>query len=296
MTRQLIIDQLFDLDAILEGAQDFRWRPWKDNWHSGVLGGNLIHIRQIDHGVEYRPDSDLDALLRSYFRLDDNIDSIHADISCRDDNVARLLTKHPHLRILRQPDPWECVVAYICSARSRISKIITNVEAISKALGRPVELDGEMRHTFPTPEMVLNDDVGRLKELNLGLDRHSKVIAAAERMRDGKLDLCYLARPQVCYAEAKRRLMGCYGIGDKVADCIALFALDKLEAFPVDVWVERAMARYFPCQRQPTGDELVMWAQDRFGKYAGYANQLLFHEQRTNGGTAQDIEGHRSYA
>ena len=74
-TRQLIIDQLFDLDAILEGAQDFRWRPWKDNWHSGVLGGNLIHIRQIDHGVEYRPDSDLDALLRSYFRLDDNIDS-----------------------------------------------------------------------------------------------------------------------------------------------------------------------------------------------------------------------------
>ena len=76
MTRQLIIDQLFDLDAILEGAQDFRWRPWKDNWHSGVLGGNLIHIRQIDHGVEYRPDSDLDALLRSYFRLDDNIDSL----------------------------------------------------------------------------------------------------------------------------------------------------------------------------------------------------------------------------
>ena len=85
----------------------------------------------------------------------------------------------------------------------------------------------------------------------------------------------------MCYAEAKRRLMGCYGIGDKIGDCIALFALDKFEAFPVDVWVARATARYFPRQTQPTGDELVMWAQDRFGKYAGYANQLLFHEQYT---------------
>ena len=87
-----------------------------------------------------------------------------------------------------------------------------------------------------------------------------------------KLDLLYLAQPQVCYAEAKWRLMGCYGVGDKVADCIALFAQDKMEALPVDVWVERAVTYYFPCQEQPTGDELVMWAQDHFGKYAGYAN------------------------
>ena len=282
MTRQLIIDQPFDLDAILDGTQDFRWRPWKDDWHSGVLGGNLIHIRQIDRGVEYRSDSDLDALLRSYLRLDDDIDAIHADISRRDDKVARLVKKYPYLRILRQPDPWECTVSYICSAQARISKIITTVEAIAEALGHPVELDGDVRHTFPTPEMVLEAGVGPLKELKLGLKRHSKIIAAAERIRDGKLNLRYLAQPQVCYAEAKRRLMGCYGIGDKVADCIALFALDKMEAFPVDTSVEKAVASYFPCQEQPAGDELVMWAQDYFGKYAGYANQLLFHEQWTN--------------
>ncbi len=61
--------------------------------------------------------------------------------------------------------------------------------------------------------------------------------------------------------------MGCYGVED------------KMEAFPVDVWVERAMAYYFPCQEQPTGDELVMWAQDHFGNHAGCANQMLFHAQ-----------------
>ena len=75
-------------------------------------------------------------------------------------------------------------------------------------------------------------------------------------------------------------LMGCYGIGHKIAACIALFGLDKVEAFPADTWVKRAVAGYFPNQKQPAGDELVMWAQNYFGKYPGYANQLLFHEQR----------------
>ena len=291
MTRQLIIDQPFDLDAVLDGTQDFRWRPRNDDWYSGVLSGNLVHIRQVSGGVEYRADSDLDALLRSYFRLDDDIDAIHADISRRDDRVARLVKKYPYRRILRQPDPWECTVAYICSARSKISKIIMNVEAIAGKLGQSVELDGDVRHAFPTPEIVLDAGVRPLEELELGLDRHSKIIAAAERIRDGKLDLHYLSQPQVCYAEAKRRLMGCYGIGDKVADCISLFALDKMEAFPVDTWVGKATAGYFPCQKQPAGDELVMWAQDYFGKYAGYANQLLFYDSWTTGAAGKTKKG-----
>ena len=282
LTRQLIIDHHFDLDAVLNGTQDFRWRQWKDDWYSGVLSEKLIHVRQIDRGVEYRADSDLNTLLTSYFRLDDDIDAIHVELSRRDGKVAGLVEKYPYLRILRQPDPWECTVSYICSAMARISKIVTTVEAIAEALGHTVELDGEVRHTFPTSEMVLEAGLGRLEELKLGLNRHSKIMAAAERIRDGKLNLRYLAQPQVCYAEAKRRLMACYGIGDKVSDCIALFTLDKMEAFPVDTWVRQALAGYFPCQKQPPDDESAMWAQDYFGEYAGYANQLLFHEQLKN--------------
>ena len=98
-------------------------------------------------------------------------------------------------------------------------------------MGRQVELDGEVRHTFPTPEMVIKAGVGILTELRPGLDRHSKIIAAADRIRDGKLDLCCLARPHLSYSEAKRALMGCYGIGYKIAGCIALSRLDKVEAF-----------------------------------------------------------------
>ena len=280
MTRRLDVDRPFDLDVVLDGTQDFRWRRWNDDWKSGVLDGNLVHIRQVRGGVEYRAASDLDALLRSYFRLDDDIVAIHDDLSARDERIARLVRKYPHLRVLRQPDPWECVVAYICSATNNVSRISTIVEKIAETLGRQLRLDSEVRHTFPTPDAVLEAGVDPLKQLGLGMDRHTKIVAAAERIRDGRLDLRRLSQPDVCYAEAKRRLMACYGIGEKVADCISLFALDKMEAFPVDRWVERAMKSYFPCGEQPWGDEMVMWAQDYFGKHAGYANQLLFHGQR----------------
>ena len=279
MTRHLVVDRTFNLEATLDGTQDFRWRPWRDDWHSSVLDGNLVPVRQIDGRLEYRASSDLDAVLRRYFRLDDDIDAVRADVSSRDDHVAGLAKKHPYLRVLRQPDAWECTVAYICSATNNVSRISAIVEKIAKELGCRVELDGDVRHTFPAPETVLEAGVERLAALKLGLKRHDKIVDAAERIRDGKLELGRLAQPEVCYAEAKRRLMGCYGIGDKVADCIALFALDKMEAFPVDTWVWKAMERYFPPGEQPEGDELVMWAQDRFGQHAGYANQLLFHDQ-----------------
>ena len=106
MTRRLIIDQPFGLDAILDGTQDFRWRPWKDDWYSGVLNGNLIHVRQVGGGVEYRAEeADLDALLRHYFRLDDDIYAIRADISACDKKIEKLVKKYPYLRVLRQPDP-----------------------------------------------------------------------------------------------------------------------------------------------------------------------------------------------
>ena len=170
------------------------------------------------------------ASLRSYFRLEADIDAVRAALARRDGKLARLAEKRPYLRILRQPDPWECTVSYICSANNNVARIAEIVEEIAKALGRPVGLDGEVRHTFPTPEMVMKAGVEPLAELRLGLDRHSKIIAAARRIGSGKLDLSHLAQPHISYWEARRELMGCCGIGPKIADCIALFGLDKVEA------------------------------------------------------------------
>ncbi len=280
MTRRLPVDRSFSLDATLNGEQDFRWRPLKDGCHSGVLSGRLIHVRQCDGGVEYRADSDLDALLSSYFRLDDDVAAIWNELSRGDETIAELLEKHRHVRLSRQPDRWECVVAYICSANKSVEGIRVSVEKIAEAFGDRVELPGDVRCTFPTVERILEAGEEGLEKLGLGLDKHAKIVAAARQISRGELDLAYLSQPQVAYAEARMRLMGCYGIGPKIADCIALFALDKLDAFPVDRWVRRAMEdRYFP-DGVSSDETLVMWARDHFGDYAGYANQLLFHAQR----------------
>ena len=278
MKLQLPVDQPFNLSEVLYGTQDFRWRPWKDGWHSGVLCGKLVHIRQDDNHLEYCANSNLDDVLCSYFRLDEDLQAIHRDISRRDPEVARLVEKYPHLRVLRQPDPWECTVSYICSANSNIRKITKSVEAIAEKLGDPLKLDDDERHTFPTVETVLKAGPMPLKKLKLGLKRHRKIFAAAERIRDGKLDLSHLAQPGVTYGEAKLQLMACDGVGPKVADCIALFALGKMQAFPVDTWVRRAVEEYFPSM-ELHDEAIVQWAQDRFGEYAGYANQFLFHHQ-----------------
>ena len=279
---QLTIDQPFDLAESLESGQAHRWRKLDGGWYSGVLGPRLIHIRQNPAGAEYSVAGEYrgaDTLLHSYFRLDDDIHAIYSDI-CRDRRVAEMVARYPGLRILRQ-EPWECAVAFICSATSNIPRIHRNMEAMADRLGEPLELDGEVRHTFPSPERLASAGEGFLRELGLGF-RAPYVIAAARKVCDGELDLDELIR--LPYSDTKARLMDCYGIGAKIADCIAVFSLEKLQAFPVDVWVRRALAEwYFPMQKKPPDRAMVEWAQDYFGQYAGYSQQYLFHGRRKEG-------------
>ena len=274
------INHPFDLAKTLDGSQDFRWQSLDDGWHSGVLKGNLVHLRQNVGALEYRAHTNLDALLTSYFRLDEDMDAVYSTLSSLDPYIATLANEYPHLRLLRQPDPWECTVAYLCSANNNVPRIRNIVEGIAQKLGKRLELNGDIRYTFPTPEAVLQADPESLQAMRLGLDRHNKIVEAARHVRSRELDLQRLARPDTPYSEAKRQLMDCPYIGDKIADCIALFALDKLQAFPVDTHVKKAATRhFFASQPPPTDRHLVTWAQDYFGVNAGYANQLLFQSQ-----------------
>ena len=278
--RQIIVDQSFGLADILDGTQDFRWLLRQDGWYSGVLDGNLVHLHQVGGVLEYRAENDLTDLLRRYFRLDDDLDSARAELASVDGRMGNLVNRHRSLRVLRQPDPWECMVAYICSANNSVARIGKIVEMMAGQLGHPVELGNDVRHTFPSPAAVLEAGEGELAKMQLGLNRHVKVVAAAKRIRDGSLDLQYLAQLRVPYLHAKRELMECYGVGPKVADCVALFALDKPEAFPLDTWIRRALDVYFRDQQRPADRGLVRWAQNHFGRNAGFASQLLFREYR----------------
>ena len=142
MTRELAIDQPFDLALSLTMGQAFRWQERPDGWFSGVLGENLIHIRQTDAGVEYRvggtggerpADDKDDELLRRYFREDtDNVAAIYADISS-DPKMDTIMREFPGLRLLRQA-PWECAISYLCTARSGVHRTADMIENIATRL------------------------------------------------------------------------------------------------------------------------------------------------------------------
>ena len=143
------INHPFDLARTLDGSQDFRWQSLGDSWHSGVLKGNLVHLRQNVDTLEYRAHTNLDVLLTSYFRLDEDMDTVYSILSSLDPYIATLAKAYPHLRLLHQPDPWECTVSYICSANNSVPRIKHMVEGIAQKLGRRLDLNGDIRYTFP---------------------------------------------------------------------------------------------------------------------------------------------------
>ena len=280
---ELTVNQPFDLVSSLESGQAHRWaypKDGDDGWYTGVVRENLVRIRQTDDRVEFRcaPSDEAAFALRlaEYFRFDDDISKIY-DVINQDERVAAMVRQYPGLRVLRT-EPWECLVAFICSATSNIPRIHQNMESISRAFGSPVSLNGWTRHTFPTPVDLAEAGEAELRRLGLGF-RAPYVHLASVAVLEGRLDLDALI--EMPYTEAKAALMERRGIGSKIADCIAVFSLEKLEAFPIDVWVRRALGEwYFPEQKTPPDRVLLEWAQERFGRYGGYAQQYLFHGRR----------------
>ena len=295
MTQQLHIPGPFDLALTLTMGQAFRWRPFGGGWFSGVIGPHLFHLRQTDTGIEYEAASlpghgdDPDECLRRYFRLDDDIDGIYASIG-RDPKVATIMREYPGLRILRQ-EPWECLVSQLCAARTSIGHTIGIVSNIANNFGPSIELAGDIRYAFPIAEQLLTHREGALDKLQAtqpGQECAPGIIAAAQWICDAGPD--WDALRQQPYAAVKRRLLQCPGIDDIIADRIALFALDKLEAFPLDDWVWVAITESYPEwgspeQTDPTKRErweAAKRARQAFGNYAGYASQCLFHWRRAH--------------
>lgn len=239
-----------------------------------------MHLQQVGDRLEYRantelqPGADVEGILRSYFRLDEDITSIHRELSRCDDTMARLVKQHGTMRVLHHPDAWETTVSYICSAQRGPRHIAKMVEGIAAELGHCVELEGDTRRTFPSQSEILAGH-GNLDELHLGHRRAQHIVGAAKRTGESGLKLERLA--EVDYVRARWELDRFDGIAGKIADCIALFALGKLEAFPVDRRVRRALETHkYGDTNGVSGDTLAMWGQRYFGDYAGYASQLLY--------------------
>ena len=275
------LDQPLDLVSTLESGQAHRWRR-EGLWYYGVIFNNLVQVKQVPLGLEFYCTPDLEErvtpLLKDYLRLEDDLSEIYRHLE-KDQRIARAIAKYRGMRLLRQ-DPWECLISFICSANSNIPRIGATMEILSEQFGHPLTLNNHTRYTFPTPQALAEAGEQCLRELRLGF-RAKYVAHAAKAVAEGNLDI--FALREAPYQEAKETLMFLPGIGEKVADCVLAFSLDKMEAFPIDRWVRRALEEWYLDGKRLSYPKLREWAVGYFGLYASYAQQYLFHGRRLEG-------------
>jgi N-glycosylase/DNA lyase len=277
----------FNLDVTLCCGQVFRWER-KGDWWYGVAADRAFKIRQTNATLEF---ANVDEkFVTHYFSLEDNLCSIRDKIG-RDEHIKKALRAFWGLRIVRQ-EPWECLVSYICATYKSIAAIKQMLLKMAKTFGERITLDDFDFYTFPTPEKLAKAAASSLATCGLGY-RAKYVIETSKRVYETNFDLESLRK--MPYQQAKKTLLSFSGVGSKVADCVLLFSLGKLEAFPVDVWVKRAVISHysdrFPkefVQKMSANrsfsnaeyEQLNAFGRDYFGEYAGYAQEYLYHYER----------------
>lgn len=260
-----------NLDQTINSGQVFLWKKTDDIWY-GVDGQNVFSASQ-DNTSSLKKD-ELD-----FFRKSDDLEKIFKDIS-KDKTIKSAVKKFSGLRLLRQ-DPFQCYISFIVSSNSSIQNIRSSLYRICEKFGKKTTFHGMKFHLFPEPKRLANASNAELLSCGLGY-RAPFVKKAAMSVTEDVIDFDFLKKAD--YHTAKDALLGVFGIGNKVADCILLFSLDKLESFPLDRWILRSLQNYYldkfsfggktltDKKYQTLHSELVEY----FGKYAGYSQQFLF--------------------
>ena len=281
----------FNLRHTLECGQVFRWEEL-GGWLYGVVKGKVIKIRQVGDGLQYqsfpeRVDADF---IRNYFRLDDNLPLILSEIS-KDDHIQKAIHHFYGLRITRQ-EPWECLISYICATYKNIPAIKEMIRNLCRQFGRKITFDGYNFYTFPKPSDLAEASLEDMKKCRMGF-RAKRVLETAQIIDNEELDLETLR--QLGYEEAELELERLPGVGHKVADCVLLFSLDRLQAFPVDVWMKRIILEFYPeffnrpfIEKAYKKSSITYYEYEKFSKfgkkyfgaYGGYAQEYLFHWRR----------------
>jgi N-glycosylase/DNA lyase len=273
------LSEPFNLKLTVECGQAFRWNRIGSSYYC-VQGRRVLKVKQRRNELiaSMSPDTGYFGVLGAMgevFRFDDDIKTITDEIS-RDDNIRDALIKYPGLRLMRQ-DPWECLASYICSINSNIPRIRGDVERLSSRYGGRLEYDGMSFRTFPTVDALANAREAELRSMKLGF-RSRYLVDAARKVRDEGIDLLSFRRME--YSSAFEILNEFNGVGPKVADCVLLFSMDKLEAFPVDRWVKRGVELLYFGGRTMSAGKVREWAMEHFGRFAGYAQEYLFYSSR----------------
>ncbi|MEM3555208.1 MAG: 8-oxoguanine DNA glycosylase [Candidatus Micrarchaeia archaeon] len=245
-----------------------------------LVNNSPVSVEQIENSlkVEWRGESEeVKKVVEYRFRLKDDMKLIYKKI-IKDEFMLNAVRELYGLR-LTLSNPWETLACFICSTNNNLKNIKCIVSNLSSLLGEKVVVDGRVFHRFPTPEKISEADLGLLKKCKLGF--RAGYLKNAARMCLEKIDLGSLA--EMSYEEGRMELMRVEGVGEKIADCVMLFAYGKLEAFPVDVWVRKTMKRVYFKGKKATDLEIREFARNYWGEYAGYAQQYVYRYGRATG-------------
>lgn len=290
----------FSLDYTLESGQVFRWER-KGGWWYGVVAGGVLKVRQEGSSMTCSTSSPLldIAFVRNYFRLDEDLDPV---VSCiaKDRTISTAVEKFYGLRIIRQ-ERWECLASFLLATNANIPRIKKMVAAICARYGEGAMFEGTQYNLFPRPESLASAPLADLRACGLGY-RAPFLKHVSKSVVDGKVDFSELSA--LDYEKSRKLLLTellgektLLGVGPKVADCVLLYSWGKEEAFPIDVWIARALVSSYPRMLPPplrrklaresgvkiSGgdyDTISKAARKYFGKFAGYAQLYLYVSAR----------------
>jgi N-glycosylase/DNA lyase len=275
----------FDLAMTLDSGQVFHWQP-AGNGFVGTIGEYAVYAEQDDDALKVgfggtpKPTRETRALPRiaaHYFALGHPLAEICA--SFPDDpvmNAARDFCRG--LRIIRQPK-WECLATFICSSMKQVAHIRQISVALRNRFGDQRKIGSQVVYTFPSPQRIARASENELHECKLGY-RTKNLRATAQLVSSAKCNL--EAWSALADGDLQKNLCELPGVGVKIANCVMLFAYERLRAFPIDVWIERVLRQqYFPHRRKMTAQRLREFSETYFGEHGGYAQQYLFHHART---------------
>ena len=264
-----LVVQNFSIRHTLECGQFFLYKKVGE-WYYVQSGRTLFCVRQ-DGALLYF-DGCSTNFLKRFFALDCSYENILRAIS-KDAAMREIISKYEGLRIIRQ-DPWECLISFVCSSMSNVKRIQQNMFSLAKSCGRPSKLGSYEGFLFPEPGEIT---VQSAKLARLGF-RERYVLGINEKVTKRFIrSLC-----KKSYEDAKMELMELPGVGEKIASCVLLFGFGHIGAFPVDVWIQRAMEElYFEGEKTPI-NVMAEFGKYYFGVNAGYAQQFLYHWRRNH--------------
>lgn len=285
----MLLDSRFNPEISINSGQMFLWEKHENSWY-GTYGDHILKFMITDKELEFYSTPEFDNWQHFIFRLDDNIQEIFTGFS-NDSILLNLLKKYRGLRLIRQ-DPYQCMISFACSSNTNISMIRIMLKNLSMKFGTKMEIDNKVFFTFPTMKNLYNASINELCACSVGY-RAKAIKSIAEKVATGTLTIDELHCSN--YDEARRILTDIYGIGNKIADCILLFSLEKTEAFPIDVWMGRAIFKYYKrlinkknatfmnANKKLSDNQYSILSEimrSHFGKYGGYAQQYLYYHIR----------------